>query len=168
MFDTFFNPAADKYAWVGADKAEIILLNDFCWSKELIEWKSLLLLLEGDQVNLPVPKNNFVTDVCINRNTPVFAASKSVITYRGAYNSQDQSEDDMMASRWKVFHFSNSIPESEQKNVSPCSKCFAQLVLMGEINERLIVRNVGDELKHEIIPKTSIALQVLPRILDQN
>ena len=134
VFNTFSNPAADKYAWVGADKAEVILLNDFRWSKELIEWKSLLLLLEGDQVNLPAPKNHFVTDVCINGDTPVFATSKSVITCRGAYNSQDQSEDDMMTSRWKVFHFSHSIPESEQKNVSPCSKCFAQLVLMGKIN----------------------------------
>ena len=80
MFNTFSNPAADKYAWVGEDKSEVILLNDFRWSKELIEWKSLLLLLEGDQVILPVPKNHFVTDVCINRDTPVFATSKSVIT----------------------------------------------------------------------------------------
>ena len=37
VFNAFFNPAADKYAWVGADKAEVILLNDFRWSKELIE-----------------------------------------------------------------------------------------------------------------------------------
>ena len=105
VFNTFSNPAADKYAWVGAGKAEVILLNDFRWSKELIEWKSFLLLLEGDQVNLAAPKNHFATDVCINRDTPVYTTSESVITYRGAYNSQDQSEDDMMASRWKVFHF---------------------------------------------------------------
>ena len=37
VFKTFSNPAADKYAWVGADNAEIILLNDCQWSKELIE-----------------------------------------------------------------------------------------------------------------------------------
>ena len=52
----FQNPATDKYAWVGADKASVILLNDLRWSKELIPWQSMLLLLEGDVVNLPAPK----------------------------------------------------------------------------------------------------------------
>ena len=70
VFKTFSNPAADKYAWVGADNAEIILLNDFRWSKELIEWKSFLLLLEGDSVSLPAPENHFSTDICINNDTP--------------------------------------------------------------------------------------------------
>ena len=134
IFATFLNPAADKYAWVGADKPEIILLNDFRWSKELIEWKSFLLLLEGDVVKLPAPKNHFSTDVCISNDIPVFATSKSTIKYRGSYNAQDQAEDAMMASRWKVFSFFHSIPENEQKDVAPCSKCFAELVLMGEIS----------------------------------
>ena len=134
VFKTFSNPAADKYAWVGADNAEIILLNDFQWSKELIEWKSFLLLLEGDTVNLPAPKNHFSTDICINNDTPIFANSKSVITYRGSCNSQDQSEDAMMVSRWKVFSFSHSIPEKEQKNVAPYPKCFSELVLIGEVS----------------------------------
>ena len=133
IFKTFSNPAADKYAWVGADKAEIIFLNDFRWSKELIEWKSFLLLLEGDLVKLPAPKNHFSTDVTIERDTPVFATSKSVIKFKGNYNSQDQAEDEMMASRWKVFTFSHSIPEDQQKDVAPCANCFAKLVLLGEI-----------------------------------
>ena len=133
IFKIFSNPAADRYAWVGAEHAEIIFLNDFRWSKELIEWKSFLLLLEGDRVNLPAPKNHFSTDVCISEDTPIFATSKSIIKYKGSYNSQDQAEDDMMASRWKVFTFFHSIPENEQKDVDPCAKCFANLVLIGEI-----------------------------------
>ena len=119
LFDTFSNPAADKYAWVGADKKEVIWLNDFRWSKELIEWKSFLLLLEGDEVNLPAPQNHYATDVCINHDIPIFATSKDIIKYRGPYNQEDKNEDDMMASRWKVFHFTHSIPEEEQK-ISLC------------------------------------------------
>jgi hypothetical protein len=134
LFKVFSNPAADKYAWVGADKAEIILLNDFRWSRELIEWKSLLLLLEGDRVNLPAPKNHFVTDVCVDSDIPVFATSKAVIKYRGSYHAEDKLEDDMMASRWRVFQFTHSIPEKEQKQITSCPHCFAKLVLMGEIN----------------------------------
>ena len=79
IYNAFSIPAADKYAWVGADRAEIILLNDFRWSKDVIEWKSLLLLLEGDIVKLPAPKNHFSSDVYIDKDTPVFATSKSVI-----------------------------------------------------------------------------------------
>ena len=133
LFHTFANPASDKYAWVGADNAEVILLNDLRWSRELIEWKSFLLLLEGDRVNLPAPKNHFAKDVCIDSDVPVFATSKGIITYRGPYNAEDAVESDMMASRWKVFHFNQSIPEDEQKVIPRCPRCFASLVLLGEI-----------------------------------
>ena len=132
VFKTFSNQAANKYAWVGADNTEIILLNDFRCSKELIEWNSFPLSLEGDTVNLPAPKNHFSTDICINNDTPIFATSKSVITYRGSYNSQDQSEDAMMASRWKVFSFSHSIPEKERKNVALCPNVSQNLCLLGK------------------------------------
>ena len=54
----FDNPANDKYAWVGADKAEVILLQDFRFCREVITWKDLLLL-EGEMVKLPAPKNHF-------------------------------------------------------------------------------------------------------------
>ena len=132
LFDTFSNSAADKYAWVGADKKEVIWLNDFRWSRELIEWKSFLLLLEGDQVNLP--KNHYATDVCIDHDVSIFATSKDTIKYRGPYNAKNKNEDDMMASRWKVFYFTQSIPEEEQKDIAPCPHCFSKLALMGEIS----------------------------------
>jgi hypothetical protein len=119
---------------VGVDKVEIILLNDFRWSRELIEWKSLLLLLEGDCVNLSAPKNHFVTDVCVDLDIPVFASSKDIIKYRGSYYAEDKLEDDIMASLWKVFQFTHSIPESEQKQIISCPHCFAKPVLMGEFN----------------------------------
>lgn len=48
IFRTFTNPANAKYAWVGADQAEVIALQDFHWSSELICWKNLLILLEGE------------------------------------------------------------------------------------------------------------------------
>ena len=75
ILKVFSNPAAVKYAWVGPDKAEIILLNDSRWTKVLIEWKSLLPLLEGDRVNLPAPKKHFPVDVCIDTDIRIFATS---------------------------------------------------------------------------------------------
>ena len=81
IFKTFSNPANDKYGWVGADKAEVIFLNDFRWSSELIKWNEFLLLLEGHTVHLPAPKNHFASDICIDKDTPVFATSKDVIKF---------------------------------------------------------------------------------------
>jgi hypothetical protein len=50
----------------------------------------------------------------------------------GKFNSSDERETEMMAIRWKVIEFKHQIPESEQKQASPCTRCFAELALLGE------------------------------------
>ena len=44
-FQIFSNPPNEKYGWVGAENAEVIFLNDFHWTSDLIKWNDLLLLL---------------------------------------------------------------------------------------------------------------------------
>ena len=133
IFESFSNPANDKYAWLGAEKAELIFLNDFRWSSEMIAWKELLLLLEGQSVHLPSPKNHYSCDICIDSDTPIVATGKSRITFVGKYNSTDDIENEMMAARWKVFDFFSQIPEENQRDLSPCPHCFSNLILMGEL-----------------------------------
>ena len=36
IFKCFINPSNDKYAWVGAEKSEIIFMNDFRWEPTMI------------------------------------------------------------------------------------------------------------------------------------
>ena len=36
IYNTFTNPAPSSFAWVGAEKAECIFLNDFRWSVSII------------------------------------------------------------------------------------------------------------------------------------
>ena len=124
----FENPANDKFGWVGADKASVLLLNDFRWCKEQIQWKDLLLLLEGETVKLPAPKNHFSEDVVIKSDVPILATSKNRITYRGPYGTSDDREDEMMNVRWKVFQITHVFHENEQKHLPPCAKCFSALV----------------------------------------
>ena len=126
----FENPANDKFAWVGADEATVMLLQDFRWNKDSITWKDLLLLLEGETVKFPAPKNIFSKDVIIKTNLAIFATSKSEIRYLGPYNREDPIEDEMMASRWKIYKFSHQFRESEQKQVPACARCFCELMLM--------------------------------------
>ena len=99
IFETFSNPANDKYAWLGAELAEIIFLNDFRWTPEIITWKELLLLLEGQSVHLLSPKNHYSHEICIDSDTPIFATSKSRITYTGKYNATDEIDNEMMGVR---------------------------------------------------------------------
>ena len=104
VFKTFSNPANDKYAWVGADIAEVIFLNDFRWSSDLIKWNEFLLLIEGHTVHVPAPKTHYVSDICIDKHTPVFGTSKDVIEFIVRRNTADEIEKDMMVIRWNVFN----------------------------------------------------------------
>ena len=38
IYRTFSNPASTSFAWVGAEEAECIFLNDFRWSQQVIQW----------------------------------------------------------------------------------------------------------------------------------
>lgn len=128
----FENPSNDKFGWVGADKASVILLQDFRWNRECITWKDLLLLLEGKPVKFLSPKNVYSEDILINTNVAIFATSKAQITYRSAYNMRDPLEDEMMRSRWNVIEFQHQFKEKDQKHLKPCGRCFAELILMTE------------------------------------
>ena len=89
----------DKYGWVGASGKEVILLQDFRYSKQCIAWKDLLLFLEGEKVKLPAPKNNFCIYVVINTDVPIFATENDKITFRGPFKMEDSREINMMNSR---------------------------------------------------------------------
>ena len=132
IFDCFSNPASNKYAWVDVDKAECILLQDFEFSPDLISWKSLLLLLEGQKVNLPTPKNHYAKDVQLTSDIPIFATSGGKIVYYNRFNVLDQRETAMMDSRWHYIELTYQFPVEEQIKIKPCGTCFSKLVLLGE------------------------------------
>ena len=162
MFHAFVNPASGRYAWVGLDECEVAYLNDFRWTSESIAWSDFLLLLEGQTVHLPRPKNQFATDMRIDReNTiPFFATSKAQIEFVGRYGVRDDRESDMMSSRWLTFEFHNQIRPEDMKQLSPCPYCFSKLVLEGSEGEELFktsiftchqhVTNMSPTCHHEI------------------
>ena len=131
IYHAFCSSANSKYAWLGADQAEVIVLQDFRCSPELICRKDLMLLLEGRLLKLPSPKNHFVCDVYINKDIPIFATSKVKIHYVGKLNTRNEWETEMMDVRWKIFEFFHRIPYEEQKSVTPCPKFFSELILLG-------------------------------------
>ena len=63
MFKAFVNPATGRYFWVGPDECEVVYLNDFRWSTEIIAWSDCLLVVKT--VHLTRPKNQYATDMYI-------------------------------------------------------------------------------------------------------
>ena len=62
IYNTFCNPACSSFAWVGAEDAECIFLNDFWWSQQIISWHDFLLMLEGQLVHLPALETHCAKD----------------------------------------------------------------------------------------------------------
>ena len=109
------NPADGKYAWVGLDECEVAVLQDFRWHSDNISWNQMLLLLEDQTVHLPWPRNLFPSDMEIlcENTIPFFATSKAALEYKGTYNTRDESETEMMYSRWVIFTFHHKIPKEK-------------------------------------------------------
>jgi len=128
IYKCFRNPATANFAWVGVDEAEVIFLNDFRWTSQIIPWHDLLLLLEGQLVHFPAPKCHFAKDISLESDTPIFCTGKRsiVLIKRGEI---DERETEMMAVRWRLFSFSYQIPESDQVDIPPCPRCFAEFIL---------------------------------------
>ena len=131
MFKAFVNPAAGRYAWIGLDEVEIIFINDFRWSEELIKWNDFLLLLEGQTVHLPRPKNQFVSDLVIRKENilPFFGTTKEPIEYVGPFYTKDDRETEMLNARLKYFNFTHRIENKIE--MDECPHCFAVMVTSG-------------------------------------
>ena len=112
IYDTFLNPATGSFAWIGAEQAEIIFLND----SKVIAWADLLQALEGDTVHLPAPKNVSSRDVELTKDTPFFATSDVPLALvKGG--RLDSANTEMMTCRWVFFHFWKQIPQSERRRL---------------------------------------------------
>ncbi len=83
-------------------------------------------------MHLPAPKNQHSSDICIDAHIPVFATSKEPIVYRNRNGQIDERETEMMSVRWQVFELNRIIPQNEQKDITACPRCFAELVLLDE------------------------------------
>ena len=83
VFNAFTNPSSSKYAFVGAEKSEVIFMNDLRWSPDMISWQEFLNFLEGQDVHLAAPKSHISEDICNCGNVPILATSISPMQFVG-------------------------------------------------------------------------------------
>ena len=126
IFKCFVSPASGTFAWVGAEKAEVIFLNDLRWNERLMPWSDLLNLLEGLPVHLQAPKTHYAEDVLWSKKTPIFGTSSNRIRkYDGGV--LNDIETGMMDKRWKYFEFSQVV--QSPREIKPCPQCFTNFFL---------------------------------------
>lgn len=125
----FENPTKDKFGWNGIDKCQVVMLQDFRYTKEVISWSDFLLMLEGETVKLPAPKNHRADDIHLvsDNSLPIFATGPGKIEY-SRFSPDFEVETDMMDSRWVYIKLEHVFKKKDQKEVSPCGHCFAKLV----------------------------------------
>lgn len=133
VYRAFVNPATGGFAWVGAEDAEVILLNDFRWSSSVIAWPDFLQMLEGDTMHLPAPKCFVSKDILFDKDTPFFATSDApLMLVRGG--CVDRINTNMMCVRWNYFEFWRPIPQEQQIRLQPCGRCFADLIINNKLD----------------------------------
>lgn len=126
IYDTFSSPATGTFAWVGAEKKEVVLLNDFRWSEKVIPWSDLLNLLEGWPIHIPMPKTSNPEDVVWEAKTPIFATMDAMLVKTDG-KTIDKSNTKMMDNRWNYFEFYR--PLRVIQKMEPCGRCFARFML---------------------------------------
>ena len=141
--NVFQNPPGSTFGWMGAEKANLIFLNDLRWKPpggttgSNIHWHTFLNLLEGLDVSLPAAMNVQSQHVHIKKPVPILATSIAPVTYHinhpQEFNTPNHAhENEMMEERWSVFSFSDRIPKEKQKKVPSCGACFRNFILHAE------------------------------------
>ena len=128
IFNCFVTPTKGTFNWVGAENSECVFLNDFRWSEKVIPWSDLLNLLEGEPIQVPVPKTHYAENPMWTKDTPIFATSKTKIR-KYECGQVDEVETEMMDSRWRVFVFRHKFDVNTKIDLEPCPRCFAELIL---------------------------------------
>ena len=113
------------FAWVAAEQAELLFLNDIGWSPQVIHLNDLLLLLESEPVHLQTPKTHYAQDTGATQQY----LQQVPLDYSLLGMVSCDTETEMMKVRWKSFKFHHRISERQEKSISPCGRCFTQLVL---------------------------------------
>ena len=103
VFKYFVSPASGTFAWVGAEKADVIFLNNLRRNDKL-PCADSLNLSEGLPIHIQAPKTYFAEDILWGVKTPIFATSSTQLRkYDGGV--VNEIETNMMMVRWNYFEF---------------------------------------------------------------
>ena len=111
--NVFMNPASSTFGWMGAEKRNLIFLNDLRWAPRVIQgrnidWQVFLNLLKGQTMSLPALMKRKSSYIKVTKLMPIFATSIVEVPYWEKTVSEVQTprhigENFMMAQRRNSF-----------------------------------------------------------------
>lgn len=112
---------------------KLMLLQDLRPSSLRLSWDSLLVLLEGQDVLIPLPRNQCSSDARFSaRGVPIFitAGEKFRMPLEEALRERvdPTSQEDMMHARMNYFCFPRTIPKNTLQECVACGSCYAKWV----------------------------------------
>ena len=115
----------------GIVNKKVAVLQDLRPQSMRIGWDSLLVLLEGQHVAVPMPRNVNSEDVTRSaKGTPFFisGSDKLRISTEDAYREgvDVETQNAMMAARLRYFYFPHSRSKRDCKRCPPCGSCFSR------------------------------------------
>lgn len=128
IYRTFQNPQpGGSYPLVGLLDAEMVYLDDFRYTPDLMRWNIMLIWLGGGAFQVPVPKNVNSCDETYEKSAPVFITSKAPLV-KTADGCVDEGETEMMDARVNYIRLSAPI-QNPRLDIRNCPRCFANFVL---------------------------------------
>ena len=129
IYSCFSCPSDNKFNWVGAPEKEVIFLNDFRYSENIMPWGHFLNFCEGATVGISMPKSHYAADYQWAERQPIFATADKKIS-RVTNGMFDEGETSQMNKRWTYIQFDHQLSDDVvNHDIIPCGKCFATLVL---------------------------------------
>ena len=133
LFRTYSIPDSGSYQLEMILDKEVIYLNDFTWDERWLKWQFLKTFLEGDAIQVGLPKNRG-GNVVFKRDSPVIGsccAPVQLFNKGGKAMSLNVSETQQMQSRITYLIMQQPVPAESLVECPACAHCAATLYLEG-------------------------------------
>ncbi|CAE7261067.1 unnamed protein product [Symbiodinium sp. CCMP2592] len=128
----------------------IMVLQDLRVDSLKLSFDALLVLLEGQALEVPLPRNHFAANKVYTGTAGCFATSgnKLRIPHCEAVklNVLPAEQDAMMDARWQYFRFDHAFSAVDIEKIEACASCYANWVSAGL---PAVQRELGDEPPEE-------------------
>ncbi|CAE6960478.1 unnamed protein product [Symbiodinium sp. CCMP2592] len=128
----------------------IMVLQDLRVDSLKLSFDALLVLLEGQALEVPLPRNHFAANKVYTGTAGCFATSgnKLRIPHCEAVklNVLPAEQDAMMDARWQYFRFDHAFSAADIEKIEACASCYANWVSAGL---PAVQRELGDEPPEE-------------------
>ena len=143
LYRTYSIPDTGSYQLETLMDKEVIYLNDFTWDDRWLKWALFKNLLEGDAIQVGLPKNRG-GNAMFSKDSPVIGscpAPVQLFSRVGNAMSLNIAETQQMHSRMTYINMQQAVPAESIVHCPACACCAARLYLEGVPSDNAAARD---------------------------